>query len=517
MLFLLWSVTRPLQVLAKTIDHPFSVAADKQILFSSGNLQYNAAQGSHLCADGSTHPGTWRFAEHQYDIAGEPESVNDWIDLFGWGTSGWNSGANAYQPWSVSTSNDDYYPGGEAGNSLIGDYAYADWGQYNTIGEDTAGTWRTLTSEEWIYLFKTRTNAANKYGAAKVNGMAGVVILPDEWMLPNGCACTAGMTSASNSKDWSYVAATNDYTVAQWQLMEANGAIFLPCAGSRLNIWSNIGTYGYYWSSTTNGDERVYGLRLHSNQQSVVPHNRCGGRSVRLVKDYTPPPPPVCTDVETEFSDSIHEGESYLWEDTEYTTAGDYTHIYPIAEECDSTVTLHLTVLPPECLGNYDTVRFCTGLNTEHDEIVRHGYCIRYLPYRYEPPTDWDYMEGVILVRESDRTLMDLTRAERNLRAHYIEDLTPVQSVYWSWCKIGEHEYHPVTVENGAQWIEAGTLALSVYFLCGQKFYTDFTTDIDNLVAPDKQHSSASKILLDGHIYILRGNYIYDLRGQRVR
>ena len=83
---------------------PFSVAPDKQILFSSGNLQFNAAQGSHSCADGSIQQGTWRFAEHQWDYVGDAENGNvyqndvksdnalisdtydGWIDLFSWGS-----------------------------------------------------------------------------------------------------------------------------------------------------------------------------------------------------------------------------------------------------------------------------------------------------------------------------------------------------------------------------------------------------------------------------------------------
>lgn len=445
---------------------PFSISSDKQILFSSGNLQYNAAQGTHQCTDGTTQPGTWRFAEHQYDYVGEDnknisDTYDGWIDLFGWGTSGWNSGANAYQPWTISTSNSDYLFGNNENNNLTGDFAYADWGQYNTINDDVSLTWRTLTDEEWHYLFEIRADAGSKYGAAKVNGIAGVVVLPDEWTLPSGLF-TPGMTSASSADDWSDVASTNIYTAAQWQPMEANGAIFLPCAGSRLNAKvSNPGIYGYYWISTSSDSDKAYALRLHSDQLSIIPHNRCGGRSVRLAKDFTSPPP----------------------------------------------------VLPSECLDNYDTVRFCTGFNAEHDELVQHGYCLRYLPYRYESPAEWDFMEGMILARDSDRTLVDLARAERNLRDHYTDDLTPVQSVRWSLCRNGTHDYHAITAESEPQWIEAGTLSLSVYFLCGQRYYTDFTTDIDDVVVSDKP----VKVLMDGHIYILRGKHVYNAEGKMVR
>ena len=40
-------------------------------------------------------------------------SYNGWIDLFGFGTSGYNHGAVCYQPWSTSTTNRDYYAYGQ--------------------------------------------------------------------------------------------------------------------------------------------------------------------------------------------------------------------------------------------------------------------------------------------------------------------------------------------------------------------------------------------------------------------
>ena len=55
----------------------FSVSSNKQVLFSKGNLQYQA------------DPGSWRFAENQYDVIGEGNGdiaadYTGWIDLFGW-------------------------------------------------------------------------------------------------------------------------------------------------------------------------------------------------------------------------------------------------------------------------------------------------------------------------------------------------------------------------------------------------------------------------------------------------
>lgn len=61
-------------------------------------------------------------------------TYESWIDLFGWGT-----GNNPTQ----SSAN-------------IGDYSdFADWGLVNAIrnGGNETGLWRTLTKDEWAYLF----------------------------------------------------------------------------------------------------------------------------------------------------------------------------------------------------------------------------------------------------------------------------------------------------------------------------------------------------------------------------
>lgn len=290
----------------------FSVSPTTKVMFSPGNLQYHANLGSHLCADGTTQNGTWRFAEHQWDMVGygygqggaaydniiggtiEGSSNNGstkaWKDLFCWGTSGWKSGANASFPEAVSEYYYDYYIGGNPNYDFSGYYAYADWGVYNQIGDDAPGTWRTMTKDEWEYLFQERPNALNKYGAARVNGITGVVILPDDWTLPNGCSFTAGMTNANDYKDWGQV--NNVYVGTQWELMESNGAIFLPASGFRSGNSANtsniiaqrVGAAGYYWSSTVYNESSVYGLSFSSKALYSQAHlSRGYGRAVRLV------------------------------------------------------------------------------------------------------------------------------------------------------------------------------------------------------------------------------------------
>ena len=99
--------------------------------------------------------GTWRFAEHQYDYIGSGNTFErrdtGWIDLFGWGTSGYNN----TKPYSIV-----FCPSNVT--SLTGANANYDWGQFNTIynprtrNYDPFGTWRTLTHDEWWYLCSNR-------------------------------------------------------------------------------------------------------------------------------------------------------------------------------------------------------------------------------------------------------------------------------------------------------------------------------------------------------------------------
>ena len=252
----------------------FSVSDTKKVHFSRGNLQYNASQNK------------WRFALRQYnmlcgDNANASQSYDGWIDLFGWGTSGWNSGANGYQPWATSSW---YSPGGYDTVNLTGDYANADWGVYNKItnGGNKAGKWRTLTKDEWEYLIGNSTQRSGKYALATIGGnYTGLVLLPDDWILPSGVTFTTGYGNGYN---------TNTYSTAQWQKMEVAGAIFLPAAG--YHYWSgptsvaSVGTYGLYWSSSYSNDNNyAHFVQFETGGVSMEADARYVGNSVRLVKD----------------------------------------------------------------------------------------------------------------------------------------------------------------------------------------------------------------------------------------
>ena len=275
----------------------FSISATKKVHFSSGNLQYNAALGTHQCADGTTQQGTWRFAENQWDFVGDETygtvyandvkcsngqisaTYNGWIDLFCWGTSGWNSGAVEYQPYSTSESNSDFFVCGNSENDLVGECAYADWGVYNAIsnGGNTTERWRLLTSEEWDYILNTRINADMLSGLGIVSGINGLILLPDTW------SETGTISFIPNSYD----ATANIYSQQEWKMMEDLGAVFLPFTGVRDGLYMHdFESDGYYWTSTQS--DSYYAWRLWIQTYSYYTYdfnNRYSGFAVRLVQD----------------------------------------------------------------------------------------------------------------------------------------------------------------------------------------------------------------------------------------
>ena len=252
----------------------FSVSPATKVYFSQGNLQYR------------TSDGKWRFAERQYDCIGDANSnisssYDGWIDLFGWGTSGWNSGATCYQPWSTNMSESDYYPGGSYTNNLTGNYANADWGVYNAIsnGDNQAGLWRTLTMDEWVYVFNTRGTASGiRYAKACVNSQNGVILLPDDW------SASYYTLNSTNSTGAGFT--SNTISAAQWTTLEQHGAVFLPAAGSRWYGTSvyDVGSCGYYWSVSCHRYAAYYVSFSDSRLNPRYEGSRYSGQSVRLVR-----------------------------------------------------------------------------------------------------------------------------------------------------------------------------------------------------------------------------------------
>lgn len=261
-----------------------------QVYFSKGNLQYQASTK------------TWRFAEHQWDYMGDANSnisssYNGWIDLFGWATSGYHDSSDPYnvnyQPWSTSTStvNTTYnYVGyGPSSNmssqSLTGTSANYDWGVYNRIsnGGNAVNQWRTLTGGswgEWQYLLEYRnTTSGVRYAKATVNGVSGIILVPDDWSVSTYTLKDTNRDLVSYNSN---VISQSDWT----SVLEPSGCVFLPAGGGRQGTGIlSAGNSGNYWSSTNWGNYRAYELYFHSGGIQMDSYAiRYYGYSVRLVR-----------------------------------------------------------------------------------------------------------------------------------------------------------------------------------------------------------------------------------------
>ena len=264
----------------------FSVSATQKVLFSPGNLQWSATNGgntatTHAVAGNGTAAGTWRFAPNQWDMIGAANSnvsstYTGWIDLFGWGTSGYN---NKY-PYMTSTNYADY---GNGNNNIAG--TNYDWGVYNAIYNpktqttDAPGTWRTLTNSEWRYLLNTRTTSSGiRYAKATVCRIVGLIIVPDNW------SNTIYTLDSTNTHYATY--ASNIINTINWTRMEAAGCVFLPAAGYREGIsLYEVGSYSWYWSTMWYNSYCAYALYFHSGYLDPSLYaSRYYGRSVRLVR-----------------------------------------------------------------------------------------------------------------------------------------------------------------------------------------------------------------------------------------
>lgn len=245
-----------------------------QVYFSQGNLQYI----------GSATEPYWKFADNQWDYLGTTTNQNSTNpnvdrDLFGWGTSGWNPGNTYYRPWDTNNSSGASY--GPAGsNNLTGTYANSDWGIYNPIsnGGNLPNQWRTLSRDEWGYVFEIRTTDSGiRFAKAVVNNVNGVILLPDDWNISYYDLNDTNTNTANF--------ASNTISASEWDTLEQHGAVFLPAAGFRFGVSvKSVGVNCYYWSSTHVNRLYAYGVYVtDSNMIFGDGSNRTYGRSVRLV------------------------------------------------------------------------------------------------------------------------------------------------------------------------------------------------------------------------------------------
>ena len=225
------------QVSANAISGVFSIAKNKQVYFSKGNLQYTPSTK------------TYTFAEHQWDLLAATNTPTETIDKFRWGTGD-----------DPMRSSGDYY-------------TFIDWG-INPIEGDAPNIWFTMSKAEWSYVLFGRPNARELYGVAFIDTIYGMVLVPDTWTSPEGVSFKP------------FYKNQNRYSFEQWQTMEDNGAVFLPTSYGK-----NYRNTSPYWTTTwpstvTTPGGLIYLLSISGC--SINLDYYCGGSSrhyTRLVRD----------------------------------------------------------------------------------------------------------------------------------------------------------------------------------------------------------------------------------------
>ena len=238
------------------INGVFSVSSMEKVYFSKGNLQYKPATMK------------WYFAENQYDIIGRGGANNDspgMRDLFRWGTG--------KDPMKVVNDANEYA-------------TFSDWGD-NAIenGGKKTKKWRTLTIDEWDYVLKERiTISGIRYAKACVNGVNGVILLPDSWDKKTF------KLKKTNNKEAKF--ADNKISSEVWtNVLEANGAVFLPAGGwTKYEYNKFYKEYQHlffgdnedvsYWSSTLYDKDKTEAYIFDLEYRFTQKRN---GESVRLV------------------------------------------------------------------------------------------------------------------------------------------------------------------------------------------------------------------------------------------
>lgn len=263
----------------------FSISSTENVVFSRGNLQYQASSGS------------WRFATRQYAYIGYApgnttstgrDTQTTWIDLFGWGASGEN--AYGAQPYNASFTNSLFKTQETASSSeqlTLGNKA--DWGYAYSKANSTSG-WFNMTKAQWDYLLDTRSASTingvqnARFAKVTVNGANGLLVFPDvfTWDAATMGAVPSNINNANSS--WGA-----SYSISQFTAQESAGIVFLPAAGYHNNedpFENQVGAYGAYWSSNTSSADRAFTIDFNSSYLKDYATQRSTGCSVRLVKAY---------------------------------------------------------------------------------------------------------------------------------------------------------------------------------------------------------------------------------------
>ena len=232
----------------------FSVSATKKVIFSKGNLWCDGTGEGYT--DAVPVVKSWDFEANQYDSnpTNSGDRVISHISHFMWV-------AERERSLMLELS----------GGTNLG--LFTDGNSFDVGG---VYTWRTLTIEEWSYLF-SYDNSYNdtrrdryKCGVTVCGKNNCVVLVPDDWNL------------VANPLETSYDATA-------WAEAQAAGAVCLPAAGWRDPDWKSVyavGEVGSYWSGSFNNYDGTAWLLYTSEDVAPYTKGMALACSIRLVADY---------------------------------------------------------------------------------------------------------------------------------------------------------------------------------------------------------------------------------------
>ena len=245
--------------IAVTLETKFTVGMDgvtpRTVEFAPGNLWYGRADDEETAA--------FHFEANQWGT--DPTSEDQW------------------NPFHVS----HFKWSDDALNAVTGDEEFSGnlffCASNFTVAGDSHTDWRTLSVDEWRYLLGPYGGALSRKNASDLRAwvtltdekdekVSGLVILPDGTENPS--TVMDGITSTAD--------------------LATSGAVFLPAAGDRYYdmIVYEVGSFGYYWSSTLYEENVEYAYEMHfcSYDENVIDivgttnEGREFGFSVRLVR-----------------------------------------------------------------------------------------------------------------------------------------------------------------------------------------------------------------------------------------
>jgi hypothetical protein len=289
----------------------FSVGDNKKVYFSRANLRAHYNNQSQL--------ESWSFPTSQYEDAEGPLKSSGYdhqvgtvnVDAFSEGDKfTWGYGNYSQTSTVFYTENRD----------LSKEVGYlTDWGCAFSEDSNEGGNWRTLSADEWNYLFNNTSRGDYRYLRVQLapyvspnnSGVGepihGIFVFPDNFT-PDGLnldgtyffnGTDAGTPIPSQSAISGYRANRIIITRSEdAQKMLDAGAVFLPAAGYRYNgnyylyyyyngntstpyNQYNLNAYGYYWTSTHYDSDPTHQSDMKA--YAVYFDNSC----VKILDEYT--------------------------------------------------------------------------------------------------------------------------------------------------------------------------------------------------------------------------------------